>query len=36
MAPSLQRYAAGHLDSPVPDDYAVRFMAYDWRVNHQP
>jgi hypothetical protein len=37
-APSLVAYANRHrADSPpIPDDYKVEFIKYDWRVNQQP
>lgn len=35
VEPSVQAYARRYHDGPVPDEYAVRFTPYDWRVNHQ-
>ncbi len=35
-APSLAAYASRFTEEPIPEDYAVRFVDYDWRVNRQP
>ena len=36
VAPSLLAYVNRYRTVPVPEDYAVDFRAYDWRVNYQP
>ena len=35
-APSLSAYASRYRDQPVPADYAVEFIPYDWTINRQP
>ncbi len=34
--PSLIAYANQYIDNPIPADYSVEFLDYDWTVNHQP
>jgi len=34
-APSLIAYVNRYLDTPIPEDYRVEFIPYDWRVNRQ-
>ena len=36
QAPSLSAYVNRYRTIKVPEDYAVRFMPYDWTVNAQP
>lgn len=36
VAPSLLAYVNRYRESPVPEDYAVDFIPYDWTVNRQP
>jgi hypothetical protein len=34
--PTLIAYVNRYRHPPIPDDYAVEFIPYDWRVNRQP
>lgn len=34
--PSLIAYANQYIDRPIPEDYQVEFLDYDWTVNQQP
>ena len=34
-APTLIAYVNRYLKTPIPEDYQVEFIPYDWRVNHQ-
>ncbi|MEM7404701.1 MAG: DUF547 domain-containing protein [Pseudomonadota bacterium] len=36
VAPSLLAYVNRYRDEPVPENYDVRFVDYDWTVNRQP
>ena len=36
QSPSLLVYINRYRDAPVPEDYEVRFIDYDWNVNRQP
>jgi hypothetical protein len=35
-APSLVAYVNRYRPAPVPEDYEVEFIDYDWRINNQP
>ncbi|MBM4264137.1 MAG: DUF547 domain-containing protein [Deltaproteobacteria bacterium] len=35
-APSLTAYVNRYRDTPVPENYAVGFVPYDWTINRQP
>ena len=35
-APSLAAYVNRYLRAPVPENYAIEFIPYDWTVNRQP
>ncbi len=32
----LPQYINQYLDAPIPSDFKVKFIAYDWRINQQP
>ena len=34
-APSLIEYIKRYRDEPIPNDYEVRFITYDWTINRQ-
>ena len=36
VAPSLIEYCNRYRDEPIPTDYAVEFIPYDWTLNAQP
>ena len=35
-APTLAAYANRYRDAPLPEDYEVRFIPYDWSIKRQP
>lgn len=35
-AKDLPEYINQYLDTPIPSDYKLRFIEYDWRINAQP
>ncbi len=35
VSPSLLAYINRYRQPPIPDDFAVRFLPYDWRINRQ-
>ena len=35
-APSLVAYVNRYRDAPMPADYRVEFIPYDWTINRQP
>lgn len=35
-APTLIAYLNRYLESPIPENYQIEFIPYDWRVNSQP
>lgn len=35
-APTLNAYVNRYRQPPVPEDYEVEFIKYDWRINNQP
>jgi hypothetical protein len=35
-APNLIAYMNRYLDTPIPEDYEIEYISYNWRVNQQP
>jgi hypothetical protein len=36
QAPNLIAYLNRYLETPIPEDYEIKYIPYNWQVNHQP